>query len=197
MRRGEAAAVRASYIDLARRTICLPSTLVKNSREHLFPIGVRTAELLSRAAKPAQDTGFISPARGNVQTSFSGWSKSKTRLDFASGIKNWTLHDLRGTFATRLAELGVAPHVIERQGFDWLLLCGDTLPRTLLDASFRLLEEHACAPSSSGASFFRPICGHRLAIDFPASTEFTACRLHLALRDCVQARQEIPAYKTN
>src|SRR5207244_1013375 len=29
------------------------------------------------------------------------------------------------------------------------------LPRTLLDASSRLLEEHACVPSSSGASFFR------------------------------------------
>jgi integrase len=27
---------------------------------------------------------------------------------------DWTLHDLRRTFATRLAELGVAPHVIER-----------------------------------------------------------------------------------
>ena len=27
---------------------------------------------------------------------------------------SWTLHDLRRTFATNLAELGVAPHVIER-----------------------------------------------------------------------------------
>jgi integrase len=26
----------------------------------------------------------------------------------------WTLHDLRRTFATRVAELGVLPHVVER-----------------------------------------------------------------------------------
>jgi Phage integrase family len=35
-------------------------------------------------------------------------------LDALSGIADWTLHDLRRTFATRLAEMGVAPHVIER-----------------------------------------------------------------------------------
>src|SRR2546423_2285369 len=71
------APLRASYIDLARRTICLPPTLVKkNAREHLFPIGARTAELLSRAVPLAPDTDFIFPARGNAQTSFNGCSKS-------------------------------------------------------------------------------------------------------------------------
>ena len=29
-------------------------------------------------------------------------------------MKDWTLHDLRRTMATRLADLGVAPHVIEQ-----------------------------------------------------------------------------------
>ena len=114
MRRGEAAALRPSYIDLVRRTICLPSTLVKNSREHLFPIGALTAELLSKAPKPAQDSDFIFPARGNAQTSFNGWSKSKTQLDSASSVKDWTLHDMRRTFATTLAKLGTPIHVVEK-----------------------------------------------------------------------------------
>jgi len=35
-------------------------------------------------------------------------------LDTLSGVADWTLHDLRRTFATRLAEMGVAPHVVER-----------------------------------------------------------------------------------
>ena len=30
------------------------------------------------------------------------------------GIADWTLHDLRRTAATRMAELGVAPHVVEK-----------------------------------------------------------------------------------
>jgi len=35
-------------------------------------------------------------------------------IDRLSGVTNWTLHDLRRTFATRLAEMGTPPHVIER-----------------------------------------------------------------------------------
>jgi integrase len=40
--------------------------------------------------------------------------KEQSRLDELSGITNWTLHDLRRTFATNLAQMAVAPHVIER-----------------------------------------------------------------------------------
>jgi integrase len=48
------------------------------------------------------------PARG-----FSGWSKAKAALDARSGSTEWRLHDLRRTAATRMADLGVQPHVIE------------------------------------------------------------------------------------
>ena len=34
-------------------------------------------------------------------------------MDKACGVKNWTLHDLRRTAATRMADLGVQPHIIE------------------------------------------------------------------------------------
>ena len=44
---------------------------------------------------------------------FNGWGKSKARLDALSGVSGWTLHDLRRTYATSLAESGIAPHVIE------------------------------------------------------------------------------------
>ena len=45
---------------------------------------------------------------------FSGFSQSKKNLDKLLNIAPWTLHDLRRTFATNLAQLDVAPHVIER-----------------------------------------------------------------------------------
>ena len=55
---------------------------------------------------------------------FSGWSKSKERLDGRmlkrlqetdpeAKLAPWRLHDLRRTCATRMADLGVLPHVIE------------------------------------------------------------------------------------
>jgi integrase len=46
--------------------------------------------------------------------SFSGFSESKKNIDKLLNIQRWTLHDLRRTFATNLAQLGVAPHIIER-----------------------------------------------------------------------------------
>ena len=44
---------------------------------------------------------------------FSGWSKSKERLDRDSGVKDWRLHDLRRTAATGLQRLGVRLEVTE------------------------------------------------------------------------------------
>jgi integrase len=47
---------------------------------------------------------------------FKGWNAghAKQKLDKLSGVRGFTLHDLRRTGSTKLAELGIAPHVIER-----------------------------------------------------------------------------------
>jgi integrase len=45
---------------------------------------------------------------------YAGWSKDKKAFENRCSISGWTLHDLRRTFATRLAQLGVLPHVVER-----------------------------------------------------------------------------------
>jgi len=53
------------------------------------------------------------PARGR-DTPFNGWSKAKAALDKLAGVADWTLHDLRRTFATNMAQLGTPPHVVEK-----------------------------------------------------------------------------------
>ena len=47
-------------------------------------------------------------------THFQGYSKAKKRLDRASGVSGWTLHDLRRTVVSGMARLGVAPHVADK-----------------------------------------------------------------------------------
>ena len=108
-RRGEIAALQTSWIKQYQITI--PASIAKNRREHTLPIGKLAQFILETKT---HSTGLIFPTRGNTSKPFSNWSQSKAALDKASGVCGWVLHDARRTFATRLAEMGVAPHIIER-----------------------------------------------------------------------------------
>jgi integrase len=109
-RRGEIAALRKGWI--SDDTITLPSEITKNGRAHTFPTGqLATTVLQSRTATSG---GCLFPARRRAETCFNGWSKCKATLDTLSGVADWTLHDLRRTFASNLAGLGVQLPVIEK-----------------------------------------------------------------------------------
>src|SRR4051794_13173416 len=47
-------------------------------------------------------------------TPFQGYSKAKAKLDQKSGVRDWTLHDLRWTVVSGMARLGIAPHVADK-----------------------------------------------------------------------------------
>ncbi len=110
-RRGEIAALQKSFYSHNQQTLCLPSELTKNGREHCFPVGTLTQEFLttSTASPP-----LLFPARGSKTKPFNGWSKSKKALDKICPIAHYTLHDLRRSYRTNIARLGVPPHVAER-----------------------------------------------------------------------------------
>ena len=108
-RRNEIASLRWSHINLDDSVILLPAALVKNNRDHSFAYGRMVAQVLTKLPRLGD---LVFPARGATDRSFSGWSKSKRRLDSACGVA-FALHDLRRTWATRTADLGVHPWVIE------------------------------------------------------------------------------------
>jgi integrase len=91
----------------------LPPTVTKNGREHTVPIGSLGQRILNIATK---DTGrtLLFAARGKSQSPFNGWSKAKAAFDEISGVQSWTLHDLRRTYASHMAPIGVPLHVIEK-----------------------------------------------------------------------------------
>ena len=113
-RKGEISNLTAGMI--GDGTITLPSWLTKNSREHTFPIGLISKSLLPKSLHRDDPHRFLFPAKtsNQLQTPFNGFSKSKFVLDKRSGVSNWTLHDLRRTFASGLAAQGVSLPVIER-----------------------------------------------------------------------------------
>lgn len=110
-RRDEIGALRWSEISIERREVSLPGSRTKNRRSHIVPLSpLAIAQLPDRRG----DSDYLF---GRFQgRSFGGWSKCKARLDKALGhdMQHWLLHDLRRTFVTQCAELGIAePHIIE------------------------------------------------------------------------------------
>lgn len=120
-RRGEIAALESGWT--ADGTITFPPHITKNGEEHTIPLAQNAQSLLAEALREdysvLPDQGnksnstilFPSPKTGKVLI---GFQKMKRELDKRCGVKNWTLHDLRRTFSTRCAELGVMPHIVER-----------------------------------------------------------------------------------
>ena len=45
---------------------------------------------------------------------FTTWAASKAALDTRCGVGDWRTHDIRRSVATKLADIGVGPHVIEQ-----------------------------------------------------------------------------------
>lgn len=107
-RRGEIAGLTGTMVGEDR--ISLPATHTKNGRAHSVPLGSMAQAILT-PRKTGEALYF--PALGK-DTVFDGWSKCKPKLDKRSGVSDWVLHDLRRTFATNLASIGIQLPVIER-----------------------------------------------------------------------------------
>ncbi len=108
-RESEIGDVRWDEIDLDRGTITLPPVRTKNRRWHVVPLSERALAILkARPRDGARDLVF-----GGGQGGFSGWSKSKERLDATLKIAPWTIHDIRRTVSTGMNDIGILPHVVE------------------------------------------------------------------------------------
>lgn len=92
-----------------RHLIAMPASKTKNGRAHDVPLSAPALAVMDGHMR-VDGRAFVF---GRGAGGFSGWSHSKIALDAACGVTDWTLHDLRRTAATGMADLGVAPHVIE------------------------------------------------------------------------------------
>jgi integrase len=107
-RRNEIGHLQWSEIDLARKLIVLPPDRTKNKRKHELPLSRQALTIIERQPRRNFSPYLFSDVKG-----FKNWDAAKARLDQRLEIAEWTLHDLRRTAATGMAELGVQPHVIE------------------------------------------------------------------------------------
>lgn len=112
-RRSEVAQMRWSQIDRAAKNWSLPAELTKSNRAHLVPLSSLTMTVLKTL--PRNDgADLIFPGRLGGDRPFSDFSSGKRLVDSIAQVRDWTLHDLRRSAATGMAQLGTQPHVIER-----------------------------------------------------------------------------------
>lgn len=91
----------------------IPRGRSKNDEPNLLPLPKEALEII--ATLPRSESGLLFTTTG--RTPISGFSKMKRILDTAVAKRKkvacWTLHDLRRSAATGMAERGVAPHVVD------------------------------------------------------------------------------------
>jgi integrase len=110
-RRSEVAEIRWAEVDMAGRTWTLPASRAKNATECQIPLSDSAAEIL-RALPRIADSDLVFTRSGRVP--IRGFHNVKTRIDaLMPAGPSWTLHDLRRTFASGCAKLGIAVHVVE------------------------------------------------------------------------------------
>jgi integrase len=104
--------------ELRDGAILLPGSRTKNGREHLIPLSAPARAILADHLEQHKDE-TRSLVFGRRTGPFSGWSKCKDALDqriaetAGRSLPHWTPHDLRRSFATNAAGIGIQPHIIE------------------------------------------------------------------------------------
>jgi integrase len=96
--------------DAPQPTWTLPKERSKNGKAITLPLmPMALAIIRSVPKRVSRDQLFgASAAQG-----FTSWGGSKVQLDRRCGVRGWVVHDIRRSVATGMADIGIAPHVIE------------------------------------------------------------------------------------
>lgn len=118
-RRTEIASLRWSWINFEIEEIVYPADFTKNRRSHTLPFTKSVREILDTLPR-IDNSDYLFPAarkvaKGKETTVFNGWWKCKKAFDEKlEGVTPYNIHDLRRTFASKMAELGTPIQVTEK-----------------------------------------------------------------------------------
>jgi len=109
-RRGEVATMQ--WREITDRVWTIPREKVKKDRPHAVPLTTTAMATLATLTRYGDDA-FVFTTTGGERPS-SNFDKAKQQLDRVSGTSGWTIHDLRRTVRSKLAELRV-PEIVARK----------------------------------------------------------------------------------
>jgi integrase len=111
-RRQEVGGMRWGELDLERGVWTIPAARTKTGRQHILSLPPLALDLIENVPhRVDREHLFGTRSVGG----FSDWGNAKANLDrrLGAAVGAWRIHDLRRTVATRMADLGVAPHIVE------------------------------------------------------------------------------------
>ena len=114
-RREEVGGMLWSEIDIDGAVWRIRAERTKNGLQHDVPLSASALTIL-RGVERREGRDFVFGAGDGP---FQGWSNAESALDarvtasFDRTLPSWRLRDLRRTTTTRMADLGVQPHVVE------------------------------------------------------------------------------------
>jgi integrase len=110
-RRDELRSADWAEFDFKQMVWSRPASRMKGKRSHALPVTPLLHEVLD--SLPSERRGHVfSTTEG--RRAYGALSRAKRKLDLESGVSHWTLHDLRRTVRTKLAEIGVPFEIAER-----------------------------------------------------------------------------------
>jgi integrase len=117
-RRGEAARLDWSHVDLPTAEWRQPGRLTKNRDPHRLHLHSLALDVLCERRKSTDGKGLVFPApkSGDVLNTFSDLKSMLTDLtegDDGAAVTGWTWHDMRRSFATALGEAGIPEAVAD------------------------------------------------------------------------------------
>lgn len=122
LRQGEARLAAWREFDIKAKIWTIPADRIKTrkkaSRDFIIPLTNQSIELLEEAIGYSDGSGYVFPSsvkEGPYGQTATDHAVYANLVAFgAVNITPFTPHDLRRTGATRLAELGVQPHILDR-----------------------------------------------------------------------------------
>jgi integrase len=111
-RRTEVGGMTWSEIEAECAVWTIPSSRTKNGRQHVLPLSALALNVIDGVP---ERVGRACLFGQSATSGFTSWGNRKRALDARLGdqVRPFTLHDLRRSAATRMCDLGVAPHVVE------------------------------------------------------------------------------------